>query len=65
MIYTAALLATLVASANAFTSPRTMRAGSARMAEEEPWFPGKHSHLNFLLYHTQLCILIIIINHNY
>merc|ERR1719331_730113 len=40
MIYTAALLATLVASANAFTSPRTMRAGSARMAEEEPWFPG-------------------------
>merc|ERR1719267_33258 len=42
MIYTGALLSTILALSNAFTSmkPVSIRSTSVRMAEEEPWFPG-------------------------
>lgn len=42
MIYTGALLATILASSTAFQGmkPASMRTNSVRMAEEEPWFPG-------------------------
>ena len=40
MIYTGAILATLVASAQGFMAPSPQRLTSLKMAEEQPWFPA-------------------------
>ena len=42
MFYSAAVLATLLASGNAFTpmAPQRIMKSSVKMAAEEPWFPS-------------------------